>query len=115
MRCVQAGIYFSRQAIYDAGKKYGFLTNTENEKELDFDEEKFNAWVKIVTDEVPEGFRTMNECAKVLNLSVVSIWKYCRDNPEIETKKVGSKKGVTYVNINQLRKVIQLRKFGIKG
>lgn len=114
LKCAQAGIYFSRRAIYDAGEKYGFTIKKENQTALEFDEEKFNEWLKLVTDKIPEGFQTMKECSKSLNLSVVTIWKYCKEHPEIETKKVGSKKGVTYVNIDQIRKIIKLRKYGIE-
>lgn len=114
LRCAQAGIYFTRQAIYDAGKKYGFTIKSDNSKNLELDEEKFNEWLKFVTEKIPEGFHSMKECAKALNISVVTVWKWCKEHPEIETKKVGSKKGVTYVNIDKLREVIKICKYGIK-
>lgn len=114
LKCAQAGVYFSRRAIYDAGEKYGFAIKKENQTALEFDEEKFNEWLKKVTEEIPTGFQTMKECSKALNLSVVTIWKYLQKYPEVETKKIGSKKGVTYANIEQLRKTISKYKYGIE-
>lgn len=114
IRCAQEGIYFSRRAIYNAGEKYGFAVKKEGQTALEFDEEKFENWLKSKTEKIPNGFCTMKQCSDALNISVTTVWKYCKDNPNIETKKMDSNKGVTYVNIEQLRKFIQVNKFGYK-
>ena len=49
-KCKESGHPISKQALYVAGIKNGFLTSLEENKRWNFDEEKFNEWLKKATE-----------------------------------------------------------------
>ena len=112
LRCQEAGHPMTAMGVYTAGEKYGFIIKQEGKRSLYFDRERFLAWLEKAKEEVPDGFITVLECAKRVNMSVGSIYLLIKDNKSIQTKNIGSGKGILYVNFNQLEKFISERKYG---
>jgi len=108
-RCKENGIKISKQGLYLAGLKHGFI-----EKDIDhnniFYKEKFEEWMKKKLEPVPAGFSSFLECSKKLNKPLSTIY-YLVKAGDLEVKTRGTK-GVKYVKLSDLEKYIRIREHG---
>lgn len=107
-KCKEYGIEISRNGLYLAGLKYGFIERGFGNNI--FHKEKFEEWVEKKLEKIPEGYYSILECSKKLNMSKITIYFIIAEG-NIETKEIGTKK-VKYVKYEELKKYIRIRKFG---
>lgn len=108
-RCEEKGIDITKQGLYLAGLKYGFI-----ERDIDhiniFHKDKFEEWMKKKLEKVPEGFYSFAECSEKLNIPLSTIYFFVKEG-NLEIKNVGSR-GIKYVKIEELEKYIRIRQHG---
>ena len=104
--CEKHGRKYSRTAIYNAGKKYGFAVKIDGNPSLQFDKEKFLDWFNNGREEVPNGFITVSEMRKKYNLTLNFSYSVAND-PDCKTKRIGAGKGIIYVDTNGLEEIIE--------
>lgn len=108
-RCKSKGINISRNALYLAGIKHGFI-----ERDIDhiniFHKEKFEQWVEKKLEKVPAGYYTFKECSEKLNKSLPTIYHLIIIS-DLKVLKIGTKE-IKYVNIEELKEFIRIRKYG---
>ena len=105
--CEDNGRKLSRQGLYQAGIKHGFISKKPGRSSYDFDEEKFQEWFKKGFDEVPEGWVKISELTKLYGVSLVFIYKKLLKDPELEYKKFGRGEGVIYVKLDGIEAIIE--------
>ena len=108
-RCKEKGINISREGLYLAGLKYGFIERDKNRNNI-FHREKFEEWCMKKLEPIPEGYYTILECSKKLNKPLSTIYFFIKVG-NLEVKKMGPK-GVKYVKIEELENYIRIRKHG---
>ena len=108
-KCEEKGYKITKQGIYLAGKKYGFLTRPDEQHSWDFNQEKFLEWLDKAIEEIPEGWLTLNEASKVLNISLAQMYILVKDE-NAGVKYFGAGKGVMYVDPKRIEKIIEERK-----
>lgn len=108
-KCEEKGYKITKQGIYLAGKKYGFLTRPDEQHSWDFNQEKFLEWLNKAIEEIPDGWLTLNEASKVLNISLAQIYILVKDE-NAGVKYFGAGKGVMYVDPKRIEKIIKERK-----
>lgn len=108
-KCEERGYKITKQGIYLAGKKYGFLTRLDEQHSWDFNQEKFLEWLDKAVEEIPEGWLTLNEASKVLNISLAQMYILVKDE-NAGAKYFGAGKGVMYVDPKRIEEIIQKRK-----
>lgn len=104
--CIRRGYPISAQGLYSAGERNGFITNVtgtrENPNPRIFDREKFEEWLKGALEDIPEGYISVNEASKELNVGLNRI--YNAINYEgLDYKKIGSGKGIYYVDRERIK------------
>ena len=102
-KCKEEGHPITRQGLYQAGKKYGFLTKVEGKKELDFDQEKFLEWLKVNTSDVPKNCYTINELVHELEISYMQLYSLIRDNNIPYVSRFSKK----YYDLNDVMSIIK--------
>ena len=109
LRCKEKGIKITKQGLYLAGLKNGFI-----ERDIDriniFHKDKFEKWVNKKLEKIPAGFYSFQQCSDKLKKPLSTIYFLVKDSG-LEVKKIGSR-GVKYVRIEELKKYIKIRKFG---
>lgn len=108
-RCKEKGINISREGLYLAGLKYGFIERDVDRINI-FHKEKFEEWCMKKLEPIPEGYYTILDCSKKLNRPLSTIY-YLLKAGNIEVKKMGYK-GVKYVKLEELEEYIRIRKYG---
>lgn len=108
-KCEEKGYKITKQGIYLAGKKYGFLTRPDEQHSWDFNQEKFLEWLDKAIEEIPDGWLTLNEASKVLNISLAQMYILVKDENS-GVKYFGAGKGVMYVDPKRIEKIIEERK-----
>ena len=111
-RCKEKGINISREGLYLAGLKYGFIERDMGRINI-FHKEKFEEWCMKKLEPIPEGYYTISECSKKLNKPLNTVYFLVKAG-NLKTKKMGSK-GVKYVKLEELEEYIRIRKHGSKG
>lgn len=109
--CKQRGHPLTARSIYKAGEKYGFLVDNESRKKYgrwDFDKDKFYAWLDKADEKIPDGWVTINQLHDVLGVSLRQAY-ILSNEPDSGAKVIGVGRGVVYVNVEQIRKVIERR------
>ena len=112
-RCKMKGINISRNALYLAGIKYGFI-----ERDIDhiniFHKEKFEKWLEKKLEKVPEGYSSLKECSEKLNKPLQTIYYLVNTgikSGKLNFLKIGTKE-IKYVKLEELREFIRIRKYG---
>lgn len=104
--CEDNGKKITRQALYQAGLTYGFITKQKGKRSLDFDKEKFLEWFNKGLEEIPEGYVRVSELMKKYGLSLVFAYNLLKD-PECVHQKFGRGDGVTYVKLDGIEDIIK--------
>ena len=108
-RCEEKGIKISKQGLYLAGLKYGFIERDIDRNNI-FHKEKFEKWMEKKLERAPEGYSSFLECSKKLNKPLATIY-YLINASNLEVKTIGTKE-VKYVKISELEKYIRIREHG---
>lgn len=104
--CEEHGRKVSRQGLYQAGIRYGFIKKSEGKSSLDLDWDKFLKWFNKGLEEVPEGYMRISELMKTYNLNLVFAYKLLKD-PECVHRKFGRGNGITYVDTKGIERIIE--------
>ena len=108
-RCKEKGIKITKQGLYLAGLKNGFI-----ERDIDhiniFHKEKFEKWIDKKLEVAPEGYVSFAECSEKLNIPLATIYYLIREG-NLKTIQVGTKK-VKYVRLREIEKYIEIRERG---
>lgn len=107
-KCKELGHPVTANALYVAGRKYGFLKKKDGVKSLEFDKEKFLEWIDGATQEVPEGYVRVCDFAKSKNKCLATIYSLIKDD-ENSYVRIGVGKGVIYVNKERVEELIRKR------
>ena len=107
-RCKEKGIQISREGLYLAGLKYGFIERCEGKRNI-FHKEEFENWVAEKLKPIPVGYFTVIECSKKLNRPLSTMYFFIKEG-NIKMEKMG--KGVNYVKLEELEKYIYIREHG---
>ena len=108
-RCEEKGINITREGLYLAGLKNGFIERDVDHINI-FHKEKFEIWIAKKLEKAPEGFYSFSECSKKLNVPLNTIYHIINES-DLEIKTIGTK-GVKYVKLEDLEKYIRFRKYG---
>lgn len=103
--CREHGKPMSRVGIYDAGKKNGFIFKVEGQYQYVFDTEKFLKWFKSSFEEIPEGYISVKELKTKYGISMNRAYTIA-NNPKAMMRRIGSGKGIMYVNEREAEKLI---------
>ena len=104
-RCKEKGYEITRQGIYLAGKKEGFIHKGSNGYELDMD--KFNEWLEKAIQEIPEGYFSAKQIVEKYGVSQVEAY-FILNDPDCESEKIGAH-GVLYAKQERIESVIKKR------
>lgn len=104
--CEEHGRKVSRQGLYSAGMRYGFITKTKGKASLDFDKEKFIEWFNKGLEDIPDNYIRISELMKRYDLTLVFAYALLKD-PGCEHRKFGRGNGVTYVNVDGIEEIIE--------
>ena len=104
--CEEHGRKISKQAIYQAGIRYGFISKPQGRTSYDLDMEKFEKWFNGGLSEAPEGWVRISELMKMYNLSLVFAYKLV-NRDLVEHRKYGRGDGVTYVKLDGIERIIE--------
>lgn len=107
-RCKSKGINISRNALYLAGIKHGFIEKGTTHNI--FHKEKFEKWIEKKLEKVPAGYYTLKECSQKLNKPLATIYCWINES-NLKVLKIGTKE-IKYVNIEELKEFIRIRKYG---
>lgn len=107
-KCEEKGYKITKQGLYVAGEKYGFLTKPDGQHPWDFDQKKFLEWLDKATEEIPKGWVTLNEASKILNVSLPQMYILVKDKNS-GVRYFGAGKGVMYVDPKRIEEVIKNR------
>lgn len=97
-RCRERGLTVTSPLLYRQGKKYGFLVRngkTEGRERYDVDEGKFQEWLNLYSECVPEGYVSIGEALQKHNISYNAL-KYQLEKNNCEIKKMGVVHGGLY-------------------
>lgn len=108
-KCEEKGYHISKQGLYTAGEKYGFVKRVEGKHSLDFDKDRFLKWLDGAVEEVPEGWLTVKELAEKFEVSVSQVYILIKDK-DSGARTFGSGAGVLYADPKRIEEVIQNRK-----
>lgn len=108
-RCKEKGIKISKQGLYLAGLKNGFIERDIDHNNI-FHKEKFENWIEKKLEPVPAGFNSFLDCSKKLNKPLSTVY-YLVKTGDLEVKIIGMK-GVKYVRLEDLKKYIRIREHG---
>lgn len=108
-KCEEKGYKITKQGLYQAGQKYGFLNKPDGQHAWDFDQKKFLEWLDKATEEIPHGWVTLNEASKILNVSLPQMYILVKDENS-GAKYFGAGKGVMYVDPKRIEEVIKNHK-----
>ena len=109
--CSDHGYPITSIAIYKAGKRYGFLKESEGQYHLEFDREKFLEWFKGVEAEIPEGYLSVKALAEEFSMSIPQCYALVKDDSVKKVRK-GTGKGVLYVDKKTFGEFVSVRKYG---
>ena len=98
-RCIEKGIKISKQGLYLAGIKHGFIERDVDHINI-FHREKFEKWIEKKLEPVPAGYSSMLECSKKLNKPLATVY-YLVKAGNLEVKTIGTKE-VKYVRLEDL-------------
>lgn len=107
-KCKEYGYPITASGLYHAGLKNGFLIRKEKRKSLEFDKIKFFDWLKKATQEIPEGYVSINQLHYDLNISLSQAYILIK-LPESNAIKIGSGKGIFYVDPERIKAIIKER------
>lgn len=106
MRCLDKGVKITKQGLYKAGFRNGFI-----ERDCDgiiFHKDKFEKWISKKLEKVPEGYYSFLECSKKLKKPLSTVY-FLSKAGKLKFKKI---RGVNYVKIEDLKKYIKFREYG---
>lgn len=109
-RCEDKGIKITKQGLYLAGLKNGFILRNPETHSNTFVQKEFEKWMKKKLEVVPEGYYSFADCAKKLNKPLNTIYYLIRAG-NLKIKKVGTGE-VKYVRLEDLEKYIEIRQHG---
>ena len=109
--CKEHGYPITAPAIYQAGKKYGFISKVEGKYHLKFNKDKFLEWFNHSKEKVPEGYISIKNCSEIFHLSKPTCYTIAKDIM-VKTVRRGAGKGILYVNKKSFGEFINIRKFG---
>lgn len=100
-------------ALRFAAVRDGFKSEHTGQGKQSFllNEKKFNNWVKKTIDVISDGFVTVNNAARELNLTTSYVYTLINDY-KIKTKKGGGGRGRVYVDFTTLKTVYTKKKEG---
>ena len=104
--CESHGKKYSRMAIYNAGKKHGFVFKVEGKSELVFDREKFLEWFNGACEEIPEGYISIKEMREKYKLPINKSYLIAKDE-KANAKYIGAGKGILYVDERNVEELIK--------
>ena len=111
--CSDRGYPISAQGLYEAGKRYGFITNEggtrENPNIRTLDKEKFEEWLKGALEEIPEGYVPLSKAAEMFKVGLTRLYNAIKLS-ELEYKRIGSGKGIYYVNTERTKEYLATHK-----
>lgn len=107
-KCKEEGYPITASGLYQSGLKFGFLTKKEGNRNLDFNKDKFLEWLKKAKEEIPEGWVSINELHKIVDVSLSQAYILSKD-PESGARSFGSGAGVTYVDPERIKAIIKQR------
>lgn len=107
-KCEVEGHKITRSALYQIGKKEGFITKKEGVKSLDFNKELFLKWIEKTKEKAPEGWITLKELSEKFNVSLPQAYLLVKDK-DCNIKKIGVR-GVMYVDPKTIERIIEKRK-----
>lgn len=108
-RCEEKGIKITKQGLYIAGLKNGFI-----ERDIDhiniFHKDKFESWVEKKLEKIPGEYKSFSDCAKELNKPLSTIY-YLVKKGNLKVKNFGTR-GAKYVKFEELKKYIRFCEYG---
>lgn len=107
-KCREEGYAVTSSGLYYAGKKYGFITSKEGERNLEFDKDKFYEWLNKAKQEIPEGWVPLSALSKLLNISLSQAYILSKDEKG-GAQSFGAGPGVIYVDPNRIKELIKQR------
>lgn len=107
-KCKEKGYSISKEGLYKAGKKYGFIKKIDGKHHLEFDKEKFLSWLDKAVEEVPNGWMTVKELSEKFSVSLAQAYILIKDE-ESGARFFGSGTGVLYADPERIEKIIQKR------
>lgn len=111
--CSDRGYPISAQGLYAMGRRYGFITTEngtrDNPNRQVLDREKFEEWLKGATATIPEGYITLAQASKEYNVGLTILYNLIRLE-DFGAVKIGSGKGVYYVDNERLKEYFATHK-----
>lgn len=111
-KCRQENHPMTRAGIYSAGKKHGFLEGKDDKGRWNFNQKKFIEWLKKSNENPPEGWVTLNELSKQLEISISNCYLLIK-NKNSGAKRFGNvpggKGGLIYVDPERIKEIISNR------
>lgn len=107
-KCEVEGHKITRSALYQIGKKEGFITKKEGVRSLDFNKELFLKWIEKTKEKAPKGWITLKEVSEKFNVSLPQAYLLVKDK-DCNIKKIGVRE-VMYVDPKTIEKIIEKRK-----
>ena len=110
--CVLHGIKLSRQALYNAGKKHGFMIKNEETNRYDFDQEGFLKWLNSDGGKAkrysipPDGYITVREVRERYNLPLNYAYTVCKSEEAGGVYVGEGKTGTLYVDEGKVAGII---------
>ena len=101
-RCKEKGYKITRQGIYLAGKREGFIYENDSGKQLDL--EKFDKWLEKATEQVPDNYLSAKDIVKKYHVSQVFAYTVLKDS-DCVCKNFGYK-GIIYGEEKSVEDVI---------
>lgn len=113
-KCEEKGYKISKQGLYNAGIKNGFLIKSDEKKSdgrcrWDFDQSKFLEWLNKAVEEIPEGWVTLKEASEILNVSIAQMYLLVK-HENSGAKYFGAGKGIMYVDPKRIEEIIKNNK-----
>lgn len=108
-RCEEKGIKITKQGLYVAGLKNGFIERDIDHNNI-FHKDKFESWVEKKLEKIPNEYKLFSDCAKELNKPLSTIYYLVRKG-NLEVKKFGTRES-KHVNFEELKKYIGFCEYG---
>lgn len=107
-KCKERGYEITKMGLYNAGKKYGFISKVNDKHSLEFDKDKFLEWLDKATEEIPAGWLSVKQIADKFGISIAQAYILVKDENS-GARAIGSGAGVIYVDPKRIEQIIKKR------
>lgn len=110
--CIAHGVKLTRQALYNAGRKHGFMTKNEDTNRYDFDQEGFLKWLNAEGGKAkrfmipPEGYITVKEFRDKYNVPLNYAYSICQSKEACGVYVGEGKVGKLYVDEGKVAELV---------